>query len=101
MNMKKQVYNIAENGYLQEILVKEFDEEGNCIEELTDNIIITNPPQGLYQAKWTGTEWVEGRTTEEFEQEKLLQDLLPTAEEVQNAELEIKILELLQEVLVI
>lgn len=57
--MLKQVYEINENGYLQEIQVAEFDEQGNCTEELAENIVTTDIPQGLYRAKWTGTEWIE------------------------------------------
>lgn len=63
--MLKQVYEIDENGYLQKIHVKEFDEQGNCTEELTENIITVDPPQGLYKAKWTGT-WTETMTEEEY-----------------------------------
>lgn len=57
--MKKQVYEIDELGYLKDIYVKEFDEQGNCTEELAENIVATDIPQGLYRSKWTGTEWVE------------------------------------------
>ena len=57
--MKRQIYKIDKNGYAVETLVAEFDENGNCIEELTGNIITIDPPNGLYRAKWTGIEWVE------------------------------------------
>jgi hypothetical protein len=65
--MKKQAYEIDENGYIKEIYVVEFDEKGNPLEELTENMVIIDPPQGLYRAKWTGTEWIEDMTQEEIE----------------------------------
>lgn len=98
--MDKQVYEIDTNGYLKKIKLADFDERGNCTEELADNIITIDPPQGLYRAKWTGTEWIEDKTMEEFEAEELLNNLTPTAEQIKNAELVIKILTLLEEVLV-
>lgn len=57
--MLKQVYEIDELGYLKNTPVKEFDEQGNCIEKLGENTIINDVPQGLYRARWTGTEWIE------------------------------------------
>lgn len=63
--MKRQVYEIDAHGYLKEIYVKEFDEQG-CKEELSDNMITIDPPQGLYRARWTGTEWVEDMSYEEI-----------------------------------
>ncbi len=68
--MRKQVYKINENGYLQKVLVKDFDEQGNCTEELAEDIITTPPPAGLIRTyettRWTGTEWVETMTEEEY-----------------------------------
>lgn len=64
--MLKQVYKIDSSGYLQDILIKEFDEDGNCIEELPPDIITIDPPQGLYGYKWTGAEWIETTTEEEY-----------------------------------
>lgn len=66
--MKKQVYELDANGYIKERYVAEFDEEGNCIEELARNIITIDPPNGLYRAKWTGTEWIEDMTQEEIDE---------------------------------
>lgn len=89
--MLKQVYRINENGFLTEIYVKEFDENGNCIEELGKDIVTVDPPNGLYRAKWTGTEWVSTTTEEEYiatlpkepereptETEKLQEELVAT-----------------------
>jgi len=64
--MLKQIYRIDEFGYLKEIYVKDFGEDGNCVEEIAENIITVDPPQGLYKLKWTGTEWIEGLTQEEI-----------------------------------
>jgi hypothetical protein len=65
--MKKQVYEINEKGMLIKILIAEIDGNGNPLEDLGENIVITDPPNGLYRAKWTGTEWVEDITQEEIE----------------------------------
>lgn len=88
--MLKQVYEIDEFGYLKEISVKDFDEQGNCTEELPENIITVDPPQGLYKHKWTGIEWIEGLTQEEIDAinnvvtEPTLEDRLTIAEDTIN-----------------
>ncbi len=92
--MLKQVYVINENGYLQEILVKEFDEQGNYIEELAENIITVDPPQGLYKAKWTGIEWIEDMTQEEIDALNN-QPYEPTEEQQRLTDLELAIAEIL------
>lgn len=65
--MLKQVYEIDELGYLKSILVKPFDEKENCTEELAENIITADIPQGLYRPIWTGTGWVEDMTLAEID----------------------------------
>ncbi|SMB95303.1 hypothetical protein SAMN00017405_0373 [Desulfonispora thiosulfatigenes DSM 11270] len=65
--MKKQVYEIDENGYIKSINVTEFDEEDNPTEGLTKNIITIDPPNGLYRAKWTGTGWIEDMSQEDID----------------------------------
>ena len=58
--MKKQAYEIDENGYIKEIYI---------IQEGEETELITNqPPQGLYRAKWTGQEWVEDMSQEEIDE---------------------------------
>lgn len=57
--MKKQVYEINEEGLLQGIHVTQFDDEGNPVEDLPSNVITLDIPQGLYRPKWNGTEWLE------------------------------------------
>lgn len=69
--MLKQVYKIDSEGFLlNEIILKEFDKDDNCFEELEDNIIITPPPQGLIRTyettRWTGTEWISTMTEAEY-----------------------------------
>lgn len=66
--MLKQVYEIDELNYLKEYYVKDFDEHGNCLEELSENMITKDIPQGLYRAKWTGTEWVEDMSQAEIDE---------------------------------
>jgi len=98
--MLKQIYEIDTNGYIKKIYAVEFDGQRNPVAPLADNIVTVDPPNGLYRAKWTGTEWVEDKSKEEFEAEELLNDLIPTTEQIKNAEIEIKILTLLQEVMI-
>lgn len=66
--MLKQIYEIDENGYIKEIYVTEFDEEGNCLEEFEGNIITVGPPQGLYRAMWNGEKWIEDMSQEEIDE---------------------------------
>lgn len=54
--MKFLVYRIDENGYYVEPM------EATDETTLTDDLVTIAPPNGLYRAKWTGTEWVEDMT---------------------------------------
>ena len=56
----KQYYKIDNEGYLIEIIVAEESPEG---------YISLDPINGLYKPKWTGTEWINGITKEEYEAE--------------------------------
>lgn len=69
-------------------------------EEVPDSYIEAFTSGGFHYPRWNGTEWTEGLTQEEIDAEKLLSNLIPTAEQIKNAELEIKILTLLQEVMI-
>ena len=72
--MKKQVYEIDENGYLKNIHV---------IGDTEDTIHVTvNPPQGLYRAKWIGQEWVEDMTQKEIDELNNNQPLEPSENDV-------------------
>ena len=44
---------------------------------------------------------IKWKTKQEIEDEKILEDLIPTKEEIENAELEIKVIMLLQDLEVI
>lgn len=96
--MKKVAYEVDDSGFIKEVLIVEFDKDGNPIEELRENIIIISPPDGLYRAKWTGDEWIEGKTQSKFEEDAFVESLTPSEEEIANAEFEIKILNILMEV---
>ncbi len=58
--MKRQVYEIDENNFIKEIHL--IDEEENT------QHVTTNPPNGLYRAKWNGVEWIEDMTQEEIDE---------------------------------
>lgn len=96
--MKDQVYQVDENGFLVEIYVVDFNEDGTPVEELAEDIVTVRPPDGLYRAKWTGTEWVEDKTQEEFDYEESINALNPTQQEIDNAEFEIRVINILAEV---
>lgn len=64
--MKKQVYEIDGNGYLEKIHIAEFDEV-NPKEQLPINYVVVDPPQGLYRPKWTGSAWVEDMSQAEID----------------------------------
>ena len=83
--MLNQVYKIDENGYMiNEVILKDFDEDGNCTEELSADIITTPPPPGLIRTyettRWTGNEWISTMTEEEYI------DTLPKVEKELTAE---------------
>ena len=84
--MLKQVYEIDELGYIKEIKLADFDEQGNCLEELAENIITIDIPQGLYRAKWTGIEWVEDMSQEEINALNNQPSLPSVEERLQQAE---------------
>ena len=51
--------------------------------------------------RWLKMAKIKWKTKQEIEDEKLLESLIPTKEEVENAELEIKVIMLLQDLEVI
>lgn len=102
--MKKQVYEIDEQGFLLEIHTANVDENGNILDEDKQGFIGIDIPVGLWKKRWTGTEWIEGETVEERserEEQQLLESLKPSLDEIANAELEIKMLTMLTELGVI
>nr|WP_259549270.1 hypothetical protein [Heyndrickxia oleronia] len=80
--MLKQIYEIDDDGFIVEIFVGEFDDEGNLISPLGE-FITTDLPQPLlfYKPKWTGTEWIEGATQEEIDEITKPKPNLPSIEE--------------------
>lgn len=102
--MKKQVYEIDEQGFLLEIHTADVDVNGNILDEDKQGFIVIDIPVGLWKKKWTGSEWIEGETEDERaerEAQQLLESLKPSPEEIANAELEIKIATMLTELEVI
>lgn len=95
--MLKQVYEIDGQGYIKEIHIEEIIDD-EIVDEDKKHFIFIDPPQGLFRAKWDGQEWIEGKTRVEFEEEEFLSSLLPSPEEIANAEFELKILNILMEV---
>ena len=69
--MLKQVYEVDGNGYIKEIHIEDPEQT---------KFIKTDPPHGLYRAKWTGAKWVEDMAQEEID-ELNNQPRLPTQEE--------------------
>lgn len=57
----KQVYRIDADGYYVEPVIAD-ETPSDCIE--------IQPPQGLYRAKWTGSEWIEDMAQEEIDRFK-------------------------------
>ena len=99
--MIKHIYEIDSDGFLLDIHPAEVDVQGVPIIDPGFDYITTDPPEGLYRHKWTGAEWVETKTQAEFEEEEFLQSLIPSSDEIEAAEFEIKILNILMEVEVI
>mgnify|MGYP001459846978 CR=1 FL=1 len=66
--MKKEVFKINDHGYIIEKQIANFDKEGECLDELQDDIITIQPPNGLYRAKWTGSKWIEDMTQKEIDE---------------------------------
>lgn len=106
INLKqRQIYEVDENGFIVEVYLGVFSDEGILIEPV-GSFITSDLPQPLhyYKPKWDGAKWIEGETEEEKaarEAEEQLVSLMPSAEEITNAELEIKMLTLLTELEVI
>ncbi|MFJ7646940.1 hypothetical protein ACIQ1H_05300 [Lysinibacillus sp. NPDC097279] len=103
--MHKQIYKVNNGGFIEEVFLGEFDENGQLIDPIGE-YVTTDLPQPLlfYQPKWDDTQWVEGATEEELvkhKEQQLLDNLKPSVEEITDADLEIKILTILLEMEVI
>lgn len=86
-----QVIKIDPQGFLVGV------EHINQTEQVNFDYVTVKPPQGLYKAKWTGGEWVEGKTEEEFLEDAFLVSLNPSERDLAKAERELETIELLIE----
>lgn len=92
---KKQVYEINDQGFIEEIYVAEVVngaviDKGNCL--------TIDPPHGLFKAKWTGVEWIEGATQEEIAELTKPQHIPPSQSELMEqrlADLELMLVEIM------
>lgn len=66
--MKKQVYEIDNNGFLKEIYVAEVSENGKILDADKIHFISIDPPHGTIKPRWTGSKWIEGATQEEIDE---------------------------------
>lgn len=88
-------YIIDEDGFVIDTTVV------YTIDEYVDgNLVTFKHPSNVtfFKMKWNGSEWVEGKTQAEFEEDAFLESLIPTTDEIANAEFELKILNILMEV---
>lgn len=73
--MKKIVYEINSDNYIVKSFIADIIE--NTLPQV-DNIIYSSLPNGLYNPKWNGTEWIEGATQEEINEMTKVETTLPT-----------------------
>lgn len=111
--MQKEVYEIDENGIKKEVYLANLDNFGNIIDlvgfeitEVKGEIIKIDLPQPLpfIKPKWNGSEWVEGELEEEKElreYNQYIESLKPSQQEIQKAQLEIEVLNIINELGVI
>lgn len=80
--MRKQIYEINEKGFIIEIYVGTFDDNGKLLNPLGD-FVTTDLPQPLtfYKPKWNGTKWVEGAKQEEIDELTKVEPSPPTTEQ--------------------
>lgn len=103
--VRKQVYQVDSDGFIEEVFLGEFDDKGHLIDPIGE-YVTTDLPQPLpfYRPKWDGTQWGEGISKEEIarhKQQQVLENLKPSVQEITDADLEIKILTMLLEMQVI
>lgn len=84
--MNREIYQLDENGFISEIHLGSFDEDGKLIDPIfNDEVILclTTLPQPLlyHKPKWDGEKWTEGATQEEIDEITKVDPLPPTHEE--------------------
>lgn len=97
--MLKNVYEVDEDGYLLKLYVAHVV-DGMIIDSDKQHCIIEDYPTGLIKQRWDGAKWVEGATDaelEEYQAQLTLDSMKPSQEEINDAELEIKMITLLME----
>lgn len=92
---------IDENGYIVDSILVTCEKEG-----VEGNVVTVPQPDDIsfYKRRWDGVQWVEGETAEEKaerEAQQMLESLKPSQNEIEDAELEIKMITMLTEMGVI
>lgn len=65
--MKITVYRVDSNGFIVDTHVATLDANQDIIEKDLMSCIKLAPQNGLYKAKYSGGEWIEGATQEEID----------------------------------
>lgn len=97
--MIKQVYEVDGNGFLLNIHVAEV-QDGIILDPDKRDMVTVDYPSGFLKYKWDGHKWIEGATQWELDEwvaQKTIEEMKPSKEEVQDAELEIKMITILME----
>lgn len=101
----KKLHKINDDGLLifgEDLIInKSFDEEGNVFYDIPDGYTDLEYDGLLHIPKLVDGKWVESKSSEEIEDEKNLNNLIPSKQQLVESDLEIKILTLLIEMEVI
>ena len=83
------VIKIDDNGFFIEDVILD------STDSLDKNMVIDSCPAGLYKPRWTGSMWVEGKTQDEFIEDAFLSALQPSTKDIEIAERELEVIDLL------
>lgn len=89
---QKEVFMIDDCGYIVDKYIADFDNLGNPIKILPENVVTVSLFNGLYRPRWTGTEWVEDMSQEEID--ALNNQPQPVTHEQRISDLELLVLQL-------